>query len=1014
MYILKEDTVKILNLTEKKLVETISAFSSLKKQGASYSTSCPRCNAEHGLVITPGKGIFKCFKCGEVKGSRPVDYLMSANGMSYPDSLKWLADHFGIILTEKPYQIIKKPSSKNKKSFCSRMLAESGLTKEDVTATVYNGDENHSIFKQPTFVPGTLGDDGKIDLSGDDVIIYYYDLEGNPITYHPKDSKGKQIGGVREYFRVRWQYPEEHKDKAGRPAKYRSPYSATSNIYIPQLIRASYKNKLDIPRLYIQEGEKKAEKACKHGIPSIAVSGIQNLGINKQLPEAIAKIVEVCNVKEVVFMLDSDCFDLTSHIKLTDPIERRPKNFFYAVRNYKEYFESLKNRNIYLEIYFGHVLKNEANDKGIDDLLANTLRDDPEALKKDIDTAINLKDKKGKHVQLYKITTSTDSKIQEIWGLQSPKEFCKRYEDILKDLPEFIFGRHKWRFNENGEIVTAQALEQEEQFWEEVQKMNRSGEVVSTSYEFKYVRAFRFLQNRGFGRYSRLDGGFELIHAQYPVIKTVSQFDVRDYISSFTEETLKEDILEMIYRGGTQYLGPEKLSNLKYIYPAWETPVRNKQYFYFENCYWDISPEGINEKKYDQIHHHIWADQKKSFSAAITPSLIDVKKTPEGKYNVKLTPLGQKCQFLRFLENTSNFTWRKKAAKMDITPDEIEEDMQHLLSKLCAIGYLLTSLKDLGVNKAVIGSDGKQSEVGASNGRSGKSLVGELIKRVVVALYINGKNVNIQGDSFVWTEMTEKTKVVYIDDVRKDFDFEVLFGYLTGSWTINQKSGGRFTLEFEKSPKVYLTTNHAISGDNGSFIDRQWNIAFSDFYNEKHKPADDFGCTFFSEWDWEQWNLTWNMVAQCVQLYFNFGVVESPGERIELRRLRQDLAEEFILWADEYFSADEKRNNRISRKEMYDALLAQVGTSRQKYYTPTIFKKKIIKYCQYRDYLFNPHRYNHITKEALKTDKDGRPDLNDKANGIEYFVVGDKNYYDIVPPEQQDTEDPFTDEMNFD
>ena len=42
---------------------------------------------------------------------------------------------------------------------------------------------------------------------------------------------------------------------------------------------------------------------------------------------------------------------------------------------------------------------------------------------------------------------------------------------------------------------------------------------------------------------------------------------------------------------------------------------------------------------------------------------------------------------------------------------------------------------------------------------------------------------------------------------------------------------------------------------------------------------DDFGVLFFSEWDFTQWNLTWNMLANCIQLYLKFGVVQAPGER---------------------------------------------------------------------------------------------------------------------------------------
>lgn len=72
------------------------------------------------------------------------------------------------------------------------------------------------------------------------------------------------------------------------------------------------------------------------------------------------------------------------------------------------------------------------------------------------------------------------------------------------------------------------------------------------------------------------------------------------------------------------------------------------------------------------------------------------------------------------------------------------------------------------------------------------------------------------------------------------------------------------------------------------------------------------------------------------------------------------------------------------------------------------------KNIPYRGLLYNPHRYDHATKTALKTDKDGRPDLDDKANGQEYFMIGDPNYYEIVRPVDILSEDPFSDEMNFD
>lgn len=255
----------------------------------------------------------------------------------------------------------KKAKGNDVNSFCARMLSASGLTFEDVTARIYKTDETKSIFEIRTFRPGTINDSGAIDSKGDDVIIEYYDLEGMPVTYIRKDHRKRDTGERKEYFRVRWQFPDAHLDKEGKPFKYKSPPGSGTPIYIPERIRSMYKEKKEIPRLYIQEGEKKAEKACKHGIPSIAVSGIQNLGSkeNNSLPEDIVKIITTCNVKEVAFIFDSDWDDISTNIRLNDRVEKRPYCFFYAAKNFKEYMRTLKNRNIYVEIYVGHIQKKQ-------------------------------------------------------------------------------------------------------------------------------------------------------------------------------------------------------------------------------------------------------------------------------------------------------------------------------------------------------------------------------------------------------------------------------------------------------------------------------------------------------------------------------------------------------------------------------------------------------------------------------------------------------------------------------
>ena len=71
---------------------------------------------------------------------------------------------------------------------------------------------------------------------------------------------------------------------------------------------------------------------------------------------------------------------------------------------------------------------------------------------------------------------------------------------------------------------------------------------------------------------------------------------------------------------------------------------------------------------------------------------------------------------------------------------------------------------------------------------------------------------------------------------------------------------------------------------------------------------------FFSEWDFDQWNLTWNLLANCIQLYLQYGVIQAPGERLEQRILRQEIGETLISWADEYFSSEEHLNHRLVKR----------------------------------------------------------------------------------------------------
>lgn len=182
--------------------------------------------------------------------------------------------------------------------FVDLQLASSGLTLDDVKAKIFKSDDYKTILETAAFERGSLDQYGR-RTDGDDMIIRYFDLEGKEDTY--RDLKGKD----QVFFRIRWANPDLHCDRHGRPMKYRSPAGSGNHIYIPQKIRTMYEFSRPFDRLYIAEGEKKAEKMCKHGLLALGIPGITALADkNKRLPESVQKLVRRYCVKEACFLLD--------------------------------------------------------------------------------------------------------------------------------------------------------------------------------------------------------------------------------------------------------------------------------------------------------------------------------------------------------------------------------------------------------------------------------------------------------------------------------------------------------------------------------------------------------------------------------------------------------------------------------------------------------------------------------------------------------------------------------------
>lgn len=84
------------------IVDVISSYVKLKKQGATYFGLCPFHNEKSpSFSVTPGKQMYYCFGCGE--GGNVYSFIMKYENYSFVEAVKMLADRAGITLPEAEY-----------------------------------------------------------------------------------------------------------------------------------------------------------------------------------------------------------------------------------------------------------------------------------------------------------------------------------------------------------------------------------------------------------------------------------------------------------------------------------------------------------------------------------------------------------------------------------------------------------------------------------------------------------------------------------------------------------------------------------------------------------------------------------------------------------------------------------------------------------------------------------------------------------------------------------------------
>lgn len=439
------------------------------------------------------------------------------------------------------------------------------------------------------------------------------------------------------------------------------------------------------------------------------------------------------------------------------------------------------------------------------------------------------------------------------------------------------------------------------------------------------------LESKGFGK-MYLGKSYLLIQEQNNIVKEVTEVNIKDfvmeYVNEFDEGGTRKLVREALIRSAKTLFSAATLECLQTVTPIFAEDTKNKSLFFFKNCFVEVSAAEIKAKRYNELHGN---------------------------------------------------TWEKQLVQRDFDISDVQSDFEKFICNVCrndvdrinalrsAIGYLLQSYKDPTKTKAIIFIDEKLSD--NAFGRSGKGVVANAIKQLRNLVNLDGKNFKFDK-SFPFQSIEQDTQVVFFDDVNKKFGFERLFSIITEGITVEKKNKNEYSIPFEKSPKILITTNHSIAGSDDSSIARQFFIEFSDYYNAKHQPINDFGKMFYKEWDETEWNAFYSFMLRCNQYYLQNGFAEYRYVNLTKKKLIDETKPEFEEFITEFALCVE--HNKKELFERFKKEYEDYGQMRQNTFSKWIKVYAELYELEIQERKSGCNRYFTLMKKGEKVVESGR------------------------------------------
>ena len=390
-------------------------------------------------------------------------------------------------------------------------------------------------------------------------------------------------------------------------------------------------------------------------------------------------------------------------------------------------------------------------------------------------------------------------------------------------------------------------------------------------------------------------------------------------IIKFTSDYIREqDISNVVFNS---FVSKKKLidtvflSTLPTLQVKLHRDTKDKSYVYFLNGFVEVTKNSITLKSYKELNGYIWVGEIKQYN--YNPV---VDKEALLKFN-----------FIKFLTNVCS------------NPETKEFNKDRYYNVIIAIGRILHRYKDLSNTNAIAITEINTEDTGTSHGGTGKGLILQSIGKLRNVVSLNGRAYD-PNNKFMFQNVEVDTDIVVMDDVNKRFDFENLFHHITEGLVLEKKNQKSYIFTIEDSPTLVILSNYAISTNSTSAKRRLFEVEIDRYYNDIRTPKSEFNEIFFTDWKDNDWNLFFEFMLNCLQLYLKDEIVKIKIDNTNLiKKAITETNEDFYNMMKEI-----ELNKFYTYTELYQMYCEQANlTDKDKKVNPQTFGRWINSYVSY-------------------------------------------------------------------